>query len=305
VGGMAAMITFITIVLFVLIIIALAVRHIALRGEINRITQDLRKINTGMVRDKLRFSILHKPLESLCQQINQGLEIIDKARIDAKNHEIELRTQITNISHDLRTPLTAILGYISMIKTAPEKSAEYLQSIEGRAFALQGLIEQFYELNVIEDSHTLLALEPVDATAVLTDCLLGYYPLFEEKGIQPKTDLPEQAVIVISNAQAIERIFQNLIHNAIKFATHRIEMTLTTEGVFTISNDTENLSDVDIKHLFDRFYAVDKARTAGNTGLGLYIVKRLAEKTNGEISSVTLENNWFTLKVSFQNNLVQ
>jgi signal transduction histidine kinase len=165
---------------------------------------------------------------------------------------------------------------------------------------LQSLIEQFYELSMIEDFYTAFELEPIDAVAVLTDCLLGNYPLFEEKGIEPKANIAEKAVMILSNTHATERIFQNLIHNALKFANESIEISLTEKGIFSISNDTANLTDADISYIFDRFYTVDKSRSAGNTGLGLYIVKRLLENTGGGIENVSLENGKFTITVFFR-----
>lgn len=288
--------------LLVVIILFLAARLFVLRREIMRISKALEELNTSMANGKLTVAILHKPLENLCMQINCGLEIRDKARISTENHEAELRAQISNISHDLRTPLTAILGYISMMRSTPEKSASYLKIIEDRSRALQALVEQFYELSVIEDSHTDLALEPVDVTAAITNCMLGNYALFEKKGIQPESCLPEKVLLILSNSGALERIFQNLIQNALKFASHSISISLSDAGsycVFRISNDAENLTDADIDHLFERFYTADKSRTTGNTGLGLYIVKRLLEKTHGRVNNVTLENGWFTIEILF------
>lgn len=289
-------------VLLAIVVVFLAVRLFILRREIVRISNDLQELNTGMTNGKLTVAMLHKPLEHLCRQINLGLEIRDKARIDTENHEAELRAQISNISHDLRTPLTAIMGYISMMKSAPEKAERYLEIIEGRSKALQALVEQFYELSVLEDSRTELMLEPVDITAALTNCLLGNYALFEAKGIQPESHLPEQAITVISNTQTLERIFQNLIHNALKFAKVGISISLLDKGIhciFTISNDAENITEADLDYLFEQFYTADKSRSAGNTGLGLYIVKRLLEKTRGSVSDVKLENGWFTVEILF------
>ena len=286
------------IIALALIVIILAARLLFLRREINRVARKLKDLNTGSSGQKLTVTMLHGPLENLCQQINAEIE----ARIDAEMLEPELRAQISNISHDLRTPLTAILGYISMAKAAPEKEAAYLEIIESRSKALQALVEQFYELSVIEDSLTEMVSGPIDVTAALTNCLLGHYALFEKKGIEPETNLPEQSILIISNAQALERIFQNLLQNALKFATHSIALSLTDKGtycVFSISNDAENLTEADVAHLFERFYTADKSRIGANTGLGLYIVKRLLEKTQSSVGSVKLEDGQFTLEIVF------
>lgn len=155
---------------------------------------------------------------------------------------------------------------------------------------------------MIEDSCNKLELEPVDVTAVLTNCLFENYALFEKKGIEPESCLPDQCIMVNSNAQAMERIFQNLIQNALKFANQGISIALLDEGThgsFTISNDAENLTDADVGHLFERFYSADKSRAFGNTGLGLYIVKLLLERTQGSVGSIKFKNGWFTIKILF------
>jgi len=125
---------YIAIILFGIIILLVS-RLFILRYELGRISKDLQDLNKGITDKRLTVTTLHKPIETLCQHINFSIKIRDKARSDAENHEAELRAQISNISHDLRTPLTAILGYLSMVKDTPEKAADYLEIIEGRSKA--------------------------------------------------------------------------------------------------------------------------------------------------------------------------
>ena len=218
-----------------------------------------------------------------------------------KNHEQRLRDSIAYTSHDLRTPLTAILGYISMSKSDHEKAPHYLDVIEERANTLHRLIEEFYELNVIDDENYSITLERVDISAIVTNCILACYALLESKKIRTDVNLPEKALFVIGNTLALERIFQNLIQNAIKFAFDSIRIKLEEQGaycVFTISNNTKTLTQADIARLFERFYTADKSRSDGNTGLGLYIVKILLEKVHGAIIEASLQNEWFTIKIA-------
>ena len=283
--------------LLIAIIIYLAVRLFLLRREVTRIEISLAEQNKGIGKRIVTVATRYKPLENLCKEMNIGLELRDQERIRTENHEAELRAQISHLSHDLRTPLTAILGYISMMRYAPEKANGCLDIIENRSKALQSLIEQFYELSVLDDTDWIL--ESVDITALLTNCLLVHYTLFEEKGIPLESHLPERAVMIPGNVQALERIFQNLIQNALKFAQQRIVISLSDKGVFSIANDAKNLRDTDMAHLFERFYTADPSRSSGNTGLGLYIVKRLLAKTRGSVSRVDLTDGWFTLEIFF------
>jgi len=270
--------------------------------DIRNITGALEELNNGKSRKRLTTSSGNKHIEALCASINKSIALQEQYQVNIKNYEQRLRNAIANTSHDLRTPLTAILGYISMIKTDHEKAPHYLNIIEGRANALHCLIEEFYELSVIDDENYNIKLERVDISAIATNCILGYYEPLESKKIKIDVNLPEEALFVIGNTLALERIFQNLIQNSIKFASNSIYIKLEEQNaccVFTISNNTKTLTSADITHLFDRFYTADKSRSEGNTGLGLYIVKILLERIHGTIIETSLQKEWFTIKIAF------
>jgi len=270
--------------------------------DIRNITNSIEELNKGKSRKRLTTSSGNKHIEALCESINKSIATQEQYQANMKNHEQRLRNSIANTSHDLRTPLTSILGYISMIRTDHEKAHHYLNIIEGRANALHYLIEEFYELSVIDDDSYNITLERVNVSAIATNCILGYYEPLESKKIKIDVDLPDKAVFVIGNTLALERIFQNLIQNSIKFAFDSIHIKLEEQEdgcVFTISNNTKALTSADITHLFDRFYTADKSRSEGNTGLGLYIVKILLEKIHGTIIEASLQKEWFTIKIAF------
>lgn len=273
--------------------------------DIRNITSSLEEINKRQSRKRLTTSSGNKHIEALCESINKSIAIGEQYQANMKNHEQRFRNSIANTSHDLRTPLTSILGYISMIKTDHEKLPHYLNIIEARANALHCLIEEFYELSVIDDENYNITLECVNVSAIATNCILGYYELLESKKIKIDVDLPDKSLFVIGNTLALERIFQNLIQNSIKFAFDSIHIKLEEQEdccVFAISNNTKVLAVSDITHLFDRFYTADKSRSEGNTGLGLYIVKILLEKMHGTIIEASLQKEWFTIKIAINKN---
>ena len=270
--------------------------------DIGNITNSIEELNKGESRKRLTTSSGNRHIEALCESINKSTAIQEQNQAKMKNYEQRLRNSIANTSHDLRTPLTSILGYISMLKTDHEKAPHYLNIIEGRANALRCLIEEFYELSVMDDDSYNIALERVNITALATNCVLGYYAPLESKKIKMDVNLPESALFVIGNTLALERIFQNLIQNSIKFAFDSIQIKLEEQEaccVFTISNNTKTLTSADLTRLFDRFYTADKSRSEGNTGLGLYIVKILLERIHGTIIETSLEEEWFTIKIAF------
>ncbi|MDR2888382.1 MAG: hypothetical protein LBV33_00890, partial [Lachnospiraceae bacterium] len=138
------------LIIAIIIIILLAVRLLILRREIAQISNNLRDLRRQGIAGKLTVSLLHRPLNLLCQEVNLGLDDLTNARIDAERREEMLRTQIANISHDLRTPLTSMIGYLQMARTNPENYPAYWEIIENRAHAMQMLVEQFYELSLLE-----------------------------------------------------------------------------------------------------------------------------------------------------------
>ena len=290
------------LVIISIVAILTFIRLLIFFRDIRNITDALDELNDGKRRNRLATYSGNKSIESLCESINKTIALQEQYQANMKNYEQRLRDSIAITSHDLRTPLTSILGYLSMIKTDHEKAPHYLNIIEERAKALHHLIEEFYELSVIDDENYNITLESVDISAIATNCILGYYALLQSKKIEIDVSLPEKALFVVGNIVAIERIFQNLIQNAIKFTAGNIYIKLEELDaccVFTVSNNTNALTSEDIAHLFDRFYTADKSRSDRNTGLGLYIVKILLEKVHGAVVETSLQEEWFTIKIVF------
>ena len=289
------------LIIISIVAILIFVRLLLFFGDIRNITNSLDEINDGKSGKRLTTSSGNKHIESLCESINHSIALREQYQANMKNYGQRLRDSIANTSHDLRTPLTSILGYISMIRTDREKAPQYLDIIEERAIALHHLIEEFYELSVIDDENYAITLESVDISAIAANCILGYYASLQSKDIKIDVNLPDKALFVIGNALAMERIFQNLIQNSIKFAAGSIHIKLEEQEdccVFTISNNTKALTSEDMAHLFDRFYTADKSRSDRNTGLGLYIVKILLERIHGIIIETSLRNEWFTIRIA-------
>ncbi len=269
------------------IIVSLIIKLILINAEVRNITKQLRELTSNKTQKKLTTTIAHKNIQNMCVEINRNLMKQQEQQIATRNHEEQLKQSIANLSHDLRTPLTSIMGYITMMKTDESKTEEYLEIIEGRAKNLNTLVNEFYELSIIEDNDYTMELDKIDMVAVLTNVLMGNFSLFEQNGITPQINIPDKAVGVIGNIGAYERILQNIISNAIKYNEGFIDISLIEENencIITISNQASSLSDEDTTHLFDRFYTADSSRTKKNTGLGLYIVKTLCEKLDAQVS---------------------
>jgi signal transduction histidine kinase len=283
--------------LAVLAALAASARLFALRREIRRLANALK----GGAR-QLAATAGSAALEELCESVNASIETCRETAIAAQTHEARLRESIANISHDLRTPLTAMLGYLELARANPEKAAEYAAIVEARAGVLRGLVESFYELSMADGENSALPIETIDAAAILAGCLLGSRALFEARGITPAVSVPDAPVLAAGNGLAFERVVQNLIQNALRYAIGEIGVGLAAKGgecVLAISNDAAGISEDDIPRLFDRFYTADKSRSGGSAGVGLCLVKALVGKMGGRVAA-RLGCGLFVVEVSLQ-----
>ncbi|MDR2752129.1 MAG: HAMP domain-containing histidine kinase [Clostridiales bacterium] len=282
-----------------LALLAAIVRFFFLFKDIKHITKELGDLNEGRTKKRITTSSGNKHIEALCERINESASISEQYSINARTHEEKLRQSIASVSHDLRTPLASILGYTSMMKKEGTLNVSYLQTIEGRANALCRLVEEFYELSVIDDEKYDMPLERIDIVEIAATSILEHHALFEGKSVSLEVELPEKALWVLGNALALERVIQNLIQNAVKFARDSARIIILEEDehlIFQISNNSDSLEKADLPFLFDRFYTVDKARGSGNTGLGLHIVKTLLQKMDAALEA-SLEEGWFSVRV--------
>ena len=240
--------------------------------------------------------------EELFAAINEVLDQRESSLANYHRQERSLRDQIANVSHDLRTPLTSILGYLQLLEEpnlGEEERRQYLKVIEARAKALQNLITSFYDLTRLEGGSYPLEREQVDLYRVLSELAAEYYNDLERSGLAVEIDLKEGLPPVWGDSGAVTRVFTNLIGNALKHGRGVLRITLHRAGdtlVTEFSNDGVNLTQEDAAHVFDRFYTADKTRSAQNTGLGMSIVRALVEQMGHEITA-QLRDGVFTVRV--------
>lgn len=192
---------------------------------------------------------------------------------------------MTNISHDLRTPLTAICGYLDLLEQEEKSETvnRYTAVIRNRTEMLKQLTEELFRYSVILASAEALKIEPVVINNILEESIASFYTALKEKQIVPKVSIPQKKVIRDLDRFALSRIFANLLNNAIKYSNGDLEVTLSENGEIRFINHASDLSEIEVGKLFDRFYTVNNA--GNSTGLGLSISKALVEKMNGTISA--------------------
>ena len=269
----------------VVIIFALLLKIFYMRKAIREIKRGFSEKLYTDTNTPIMLSSHDKLVSSLANDINVELKELQKQKHRYIQGDKELKNAITNISHDLRTPLTTICGYLSLLdkEEKSEHIARQLSNIKNRTFALKQLVEELFRYTtIISDTVNSVYTETV-INNVLEDCISSYYAIFKEKGITPNINLCEQKIVRSVDKTALLRIFNNVIDNAIKYSEGDLTISLFENGKIVFSNHTSDLNEIQIGKLFDRFYTVNTARKS--TGLGLSIAKALIEKMDGNISA--------------------
>ncbi|MBR3666411.1 MAG: HAMP domain-containing histidine kinase [Ruminococcus sp.] len=226
-----------------------------------------------------------KDIRRLAESLNAQLSAMRTEELSYIQGNRELKSAVTNISHDLRTPLTAICGYLDLMQKTddPEKQARYLSIMKERADMMKHLTEELFRYSVIVSDETELKTETVFVNQLLAESISSFYPTLSEKGIAPKISITEERVERKLDSDALSRVFSNLLNNAAKYSDGDLEIALTESGEITFSNTAKELSAVEVEQLFDRFYTVEAARHS--TGLGLSIARSLIQRMGGSITA--------------------
>lgn len=235
-------------------------------------------------------------MRSLAAAINRQLRLLRTERHRFQQGDNELKTAVTNISHDLRTPLTALCGYLDLLEHAEDAQTarRYLAIIRNRADTLVALTEELFGYSVITTAGGTPA-EAVVLNDAIEEAVAGLYAAFCARGITPCVHMPDAPVTRMLDRRALDRVLANLLNNAIKYSDGDLDITLTAAGELLFANTASGLSTVEAGRLFDRFYTVE---TAGkSTGLGLSIAKTLVEQMRGSMSA-QYENGKLLLQIS-------
>lgn len=240
-----------------------------------------------------------KYMRHLASAINVQLRILRKERQRFQQGDLELKNAVTNISHDLRTPLTAICGYLDLLEKEEKTDAasRYVGIIKNRTELLEHLTEELFHYSVILTSEEDRKGEPVILNHVLEESIGSFYTVLKAKGITPSITIPDKKVVRTLDSSALSRVFSNLLNNAVKYGEGNLTITLTEDGEIRFENPTTALTEIQVGKLFDRFYTVSDARNS--TGLGLAISKNLIEKMGGKISA-SYKQHMLSICISFK-----
>lgn len=217
--------------------------------------------------------------------------------------EERIQQVYTNLSHDIRTPLTSMDGYVQLLGQVKdeEKQKKYLKIIRERIESLKEILEELFTFTKLKDPDYELALRELSVNRLLKQTIFSYYDNWQVRGIEPQLDIVEEEIKILGNETALKRTFQNIIKNALLHGKKDIFIGLQKEGqqaVLLFENSISGEQQVDTDQIFERFYKGDASRTHASTGLGLSIAKEFVELMQGEISASVVEGR-FKIEIRF------
>ncbi|MDD6071223.1 MAG: HAMP domain-containing sensor histidine kinase [Clostridiales bacterium] len=284
----------IIIAVLVIVVSFLTLKLCLVKQQMRKIVKQLEEQGENFI----SVDFVDRDLETMALKINENLDLIQKIKAEAVKGEQAMKSSISMISHDMRTPLTSVIGYLQLAeKNCQEK--ETLQDIRialDRAKYSNKLVDDFFELSVIDSNQYTPVMEKVNICEVVCEEILANYLEFEKKGITPLFEQADDVIDVWADRKLLIRVIQNLISNGIKYSTGKMEFSVIQDDkvVFSISNSISQ--SIDVEKIFDKFYRADASRNSEGMGLGLYICRKFIEEIQGNISAYS-NGDMLTIKV--------
>lgn len=240
----------------------------------------------------------------LKERINRFLEQWHRQREAAAKKEQMISDTYTNLSHDIRTPLTSLDGYFQLLRDETDKSAQehYIDIIQERITSLKDMLEELFMFTKLKNDSFKLEQSNCCVSRLLKQTVFSYYEEWKKQGIEPSLDICEDTIFITANVQALRRVFQNVIKNALVHGQKSICIQMKQKNKMVhilVSNDVKNPDDIDVDKVFERFYKADEARSISSSGLGLSIAKELVERMGGSIEA-RLEGKRFVVEILFE-----
>ena len=289
-------------VLSVLILILICIL-ISYKRQVKDICRQLRFLQECDSNMLITTEMKKGHIEELAELLNTLLKERKKERADYQKKERMIADIYTNLSHDIRTPLTSLDGYFQLLEETQEENdrKRYIQIIQERIESLKEMLEELFTYTKLQNGTYELKLEPQNVGQILKETVFSYYDDWAEQGISPQFEITEEPVWIRGNKQALRRTIQNIIKNGLDHGNKEIRIQLSRnekQMELVFQNKIEPGEQIDISRVFERFYKADKARSKSSTGLGLSTAKGFVEKMHGEIAA-EIKEDWFCIKISF------
>ena len=281
------------VIILIALVLFLSAKLLLVKSQMKKVIGEMRN---NPDKRQMNVDFVDGDLQDMIVEVNRLYEDIMQIKADGKEEERKMKESISMISHDMRTPLTSIIGYLQIAEKTEDR-IEMTSNIEislERARYLNKLVNEFFELSLIESDQVDIKSERVNLSEVICEEILAESPEIDKKGLEPSFEQAEQNIYVKADKKRLVRIIQNLISNAVKYSEKKLDFKIDSgsEGKLILSITTDSGVKIDVDRIFDRFYKQDSSRTQGGAGLGLYICKRFAEMMGGNISAEQDEENF-------------
>ena len=283
-------------------IVWILVKYILLKRNIRNFSSELEKLKNSDYRQPVKVTDFDDDLVKLAVLVNEHVDIQRELGAGYREKEKQLGTVISGISHDFRTPLTSSLGYLQMIEKSGEltgKNREYLATAIQKNRYLKELSDDFFEFARNENHSGEMSFEAVNLSNLITETLLEQHSWIESRQMDTDFDV-EDGIVINTDPHLLERILENLMSNAAKYAEESFGLSLKESGervsLKVFNGLTEEIS-VDTERVFEPFYRMD-ARTSEGSGLGLYVVKLLCERLGWTVSAEVTKQNIFSVEIT-------
>lgn len=268
-----------------------------MKRQLRKIKEELRETTDKSYNRQVRVDLFDKDLTAMTTQLNKNLDYQKQLKLETEKAEKSIRRSVSDIAHDLRTPLTVMKGNLQMLRmeeTLSEKGAQYVEACVLKADEMREMADDFFQLSLLESDLEAVERKRVDMTEALLQFLVTQEAVIRTKGLEPDVVFPQKSIFALADENLLNRMFGNLLNNVLRHAkgdTFQIRLEeLDAECVITFSNMVDAPETLNVEALFERTYRGEKARTGNGAGLGLYIVKLLAEKQKGSVKARLQEN---------------
>ena len=264
-------------------ILYLLIKLYLIINSLKEIEISLEQILKEDTNNLITISTSDKDIRKIAQILNKNLQDLRKQKLQYQNGNQELKRTITNISHDIRTPLTGIIGYMDLIKEEADehKKQKYLEIIERKANDLTLLTEQLFNYSKTMDTPTHIKKETHCINEIIEETLVSFYSIFKANNIVPEIDICKEKIYKNIDKNTMTRVFENILSNVSKYSDGNFKVKLEDDGKITFSNKAESLDATTVQKIFDRYFTVENAKKS--TGIGLSIAKQLIELNGGKI----------------------
>lgn len=291
----------VAIIILAVTVVILIIKLVLLRRGYKELTQNIRDQVDGETSIPITLTTSDKCAREAAVTINDELKRLKDERLRFESGNRKIQDTVTNISHDLRTPLTAIHAYLDLLEDEPDEEvrAEYLRRIKNRADVLTDMTGELFEYskNTNGDYISSSSTDVTDLKRITEECFISFYAAFTGKGIEPEISLPDAPVKILCDKRSADRILENIIGNALKYADGGFKAEIRSDGTAIFSNPAPNLTAVQTAKLFDRFYTVSDG--TDSTGLGFAIARELTLRVGGKIEA-DLKDGLLVITVKFK-----